>query len=100
MNYDRVRHGLRGMFLNMLGQRERALAAYHESLAADPDHADTLRTLGWLEAQKERWAEAEAFYARAVEIEPDDAHTWFNLAFVRDKGSSGVSAGDRIEAQQ
>ena len=27
MNYDRVRHGLRGMFFDMLGQHERALAA-------------------------------------------------------------------------
>lgn len=86
MNYDRVRHGLRGMFFNMLGRREQALAAYRDSLAADPHHAETLRTLGWLEAQQARWPAAEAWYARAVEIEPGDAHTWFNLAYVRDKG--------------
>jgi len=48
MNYDRVRHGLRGMFHNMLGQRERALAAYRDSLLPTSEHADTLRTLaGW-----------------------------------------------------
>ncbi|MGK2953057.1 MAG: tetratricopeptide repeat protein [Thiobacillus sp.] len=92
MNYDRARHGLRGMFLNMLGQRERALAAYRDSLAADPHHAETLRTLGWLEAQQARWPAAEAWYARAVEIEPDDAHTWFNLAYVRDKGGMDDAA--------
>jgi Flp pilus assembly protein TadD len=92
MNYDRVRHGLRGMLLNMLGQREGALAAYRDSLAADPNHAETLRTLGWLEAQQERWTEAEAWLARAVEREPDDAPTWFNLAYARDKGGMDDAA--------
>jgi len=92
MNYDRVRHGLRGMFLNMLGQRERALAAYRDSHLADPNHAATLCTLGWLEAQQERWAAAEAWLARAVEIEPGDAHAWFNLGYVRDKGGMDDAA--------
>lgn len=92
MNYDRVRHGLRGMFFNMLGQRERALAAYLDSHRADPTHAATLSTLGWLEARQERWAEAEAWFARAVEVEPNDAHAWFNLAYVRDKGGMDEAA--------
>ena len=97
MNYDRVRHGLRGMFLNMLGQRERALAAYRDSLAADPRHVETLRTLGWLEAQQERWTAAEIWFSRAVEIKPDDAHAWFNLAYVRDKGGMDEAAIDAFQ---
>jgi len=92
INYDRVRHGLRGMFFNMLGQRERALAAYRDSLRADPSHVPTLCTLGWLEAQQERWAAAEAWFALAVEIAPDDAPSWFNLAYVRDKGGMDEAA--------
>jgi len=80
------------MFLNMLGQRERALAAYRDSLAADPNHAETVRTLGWLEAQQERWGAAEAWLARAVELEPDDAPSWFNLAYARDKGGMDDAA--------
>lgn len=92
MNYDRVRHGLRGMFFNMLGQRERALAAYLDSHRADPTHVATLSTLGWLEAQQARWAEAEAWFARAVEVEPNDAHAWFNLAYVRDKSGMDEAA--------
>lgn len=92
MNYDRVRHGLRGMFLNMLGRRERAIAAYHDSLRADPGHAPTLRILGWLESQQEHWTAAEAWLKLAVEIEPDDAGTWFNLAYVRDKGGMDDAA--------
>lgn len=85
-NFDRLRHGLRGAFFNTLRLPERARAAYLDSLRADPAHAGTLRMLGWLDAQQERWQDAEAWFARAVEVEPDDAHTWFNLGYIRDKG--------------
>lgn len=92
MNYDRVRHGLRGLLFNMLGWREHALAAYRDCHAADPAHLETIRTLGWLEAQQERWAAAQAWYARAVEIAPDDAHAWFNLGYARDKAGADEAA--------
>jgi Flp pilus assembly protein TadD len=92
MNFDRVRHALRGAFFNLLKQPEHALAAYRDSHRADPSHVGTLRMLGWLEAQQERWWEAEAWYVRAVEVEPDDAHTWFNLGYVRDKGGMDDAA--------
>ncbi|PKO63937.1 MAG: hypothetical protein CVU23_09240, partial [Betaproteobacteria bacterium HGW-Betaproteobacteria-17] len=92
MDYDRVRHGLRGVFFNMLGQTERALAAYQDSHRADPAHVATLRTLAWLEAKQERWIAAEAWFERAVEIEPDDAPTWFNLGYVRDRGGMDDAA--------
>lgn len=85
MNFDRVRHGLRGKFYNALGEHGRALAAYRDSLRADPGHVPTLRTLGYLEARQERWVAAEAWLALAVEIDPNDAHTWFNLAHARDQ---------------
>jgi Flp pilus assembly protein TadD len=92
MNFDRLRHGLRGMFFNMLGQRERALAAYQDSHRADPAHAGTLCTLGWLEAQQKHWTAAETWFARAAELEPEDAHTWFNLGYVRDHGGMDAAA--------
>jgi Flp pilus assembly protein TadD len=98
MNFDRVRHALRGAFFNMLKQPDRALAAYRESLRADPDHPGTLRMLGWLEAQREHWPQAEAWFARAAEVEPDDAHTWFNLGWVRDQG--GMDDGARVALQR
>jgi len=86
MNFDRVRHGLRGAFFTALRQPERALAAYRDSHRVDPTHVGTLIMLGWLEAQRERWAEAEQWLQRAVELAPDDGHAWFNLAYARDKG--------------
>ncbi|MFN3752304.1 MAG: tetratricopeptide repeat protein [Thiobacillus sp.] len=92
MNFDRVRHGLRGMLLNLLGRPEAAIRAYRDSLAADPGHVPTLRMLGWLEARQERWRAAESWLTLAVELAPDDAHTWFNLAYVRDKGGQDEAA--------
>jgi tetratricopeptide (TPR) repeat protein len=92
MNFDRVRHALRGAFFNFVHQPERALAAYRDSLRADPEHAETLRMLGWLEAKQARWPAAEAWFARAAEVAPDDAPTWFNLGWVRDQGGMGNAA--------
>lgn len=90
--FDRMRHGLRGMFLNLLGKPEAAIRAYRDSLAAEPGHVPTLRMLGWLEARQKRWSAAESWLALAVELEPDDAPTWFNLAYARDKGGQDEAA--------
>lgn len=92
MNFDRLRHGLRGAFFNAVRQPERARAAYEEAHRADPTHAETLRMLGWLDAQRERWQAAEAWFGHAVAIEPQDAHTWFNLGYVRDRGGMDDAA--------
>lgn len=92
MSFDRVRHALRGAFFNFVHQPERALAAYRDSLRADPLHVGTLRMLGWLEAQQERWHAAEDWLVRAVELDPGDAHTWFNLGWVRDHGGMDEAA--------
>ena len=92
MNFDRWRHGMRGAFFTMLRMPVRAIEAYRESLRAEPDHLSTLRTLGWLEAQREQWSVAEHILRRVVELAPDDAHAWFNLAYVRDKGGMDDAA--------
>lgn len=92
MNFDRMRHALRGAFHNFLKQPERALEAYRDSLAADPGHVPTLHMLGWLEARQERWPAAAAWFAQAVELAPDDPHAWFNLGYVRDKGGMDEAA--------
>ncbi|MEW6119232.1 MAG: tetratricopeptide repeat protein [Pseudomonadota bacterium] len=92
MNFDRWRHGLRGAFFTLLRQRTRAIEAYRESLRADPGHLGTLRTLGWLEAQREQWAAAERLLRHVVELAPEDAHGWFNLGYVCDKGGMDEQA--------
>jgi tetratricopeptide (TPR) repeat protein len=97
MNFDRVRHGLRGALFELLRQPERALAAYLDSHRADPAHAGTLRMLGWMEARRERWPEAARWYEKAIESEPEDANTWFNLGYVCDRGGMDEAA---IKAMQ
>jgi tetratricopeptide (TPR) repeat protein len=92
MNFDRVRHAWRGVLFNLLKQPEHALQAYRDSHRADPHHVGTLRMLGWMEAQREHWAEAVRWFEKAVEIEPDDANTWFNLGYARDKGGMDDAA--------
>lgn len=92
MNFDRVRHGLRGALFSLLRQPERALAAYCDSHRAAPDHVGTLLTLGWLEAQQQHWSPAAQWLRRAVELAPDDAQAWFNLAYVLDQGGDDATA--------
>ena len=92
MNFDRLRHAWRGVLFNLLKQPERALQAYLDSHRADPGHVGTLRMLGWMEAQREHWAEAVRWFEKAVEIESDDANTWFNLGYARDKGGMDDAA--------
>ncbi|MBN8760728.1 MAG: hypothetical protein BGO61_07595 [Thiobacillus sp. 65-69] len=92
MDFERWRHGMRGAFFVMLRQPARAIAAYRESLRADPDHLGTLRTLGWLEAQRENWPAAEPLLRRVIERMPEDAHGWFNLGFVCDRAGEDEAA--------
>jgi Flp pilus assembly protein TadD len=86
MNYDQLRHSLRGTLFELMRQPQRAIAAYHDSFRANPHHAGTARTIAWLEARRENWQEAERWFQRALAIEPDDANTWFNLGYAQDKG--------------
>ena len=96
MNFDRWRHGVRGALLMLVRQPVRAIEAYRDSLRADPDHAGTLRTLGWLEAQQGQWRAAERTLRRAVELAPDDAQGWFNLGYVCDQGRLDEAAVEAL----
>jgi tetratricopeptide (TPR) repeat protein len=92
MNYDQWRYNLRGTLFELLRQPQRAIDAYRESFRSNPRHAGTARTIAWLEARHERWAEAERWFRQAIELEPDDGDTWFNLGYVQDKGGRDADA--------
>ncbi len=87
MNFDAQRHALRGGLMLMFRREEAAIAAYRDALAVQPDMLKALRTLGFLLAEKKDYGGAEAMLARAAELAPDDAGTWFNLGYVRDKAT-------------
>jgi tetratricopeptide (TPR) repeat protein len=64
----------------------RAMAAYANALALDPDHADAHLNLGRLLHEAHDLEGAETHYRAAVEAEPEDGRAHFNL---------GVLAEDR-----
>jgi tetratricopeptide (TPR) repeat protein len=91
MNFDHFRFTLRAVAFEWLRQPERALSAYVDSFRADPGDVRAARSVAWIHAQKQRWADAAAWFDKALEIEPEHADTWFNLGYAREH--SGNRAG-------
>lgn len=67
-----------------LRERDLAVTAYHQTLAADPMHADAHVNLGRLLHQRGRLLEALAHYHAALVARPADPTATFNLAVVLD----------------
>ena len=82
MNFDKWRHYLRARLLEMLGQRESALAEYHEAFRIDPDFRWAANALAWRYASAERYAEAIRYFAEALRLQTGDAIAHYNLGFV------------------
>jgi tetratricopeptide (TPR) repeat protein len=69
--------------LHVLGFSRQALAVYREILQHRND-APSARAAAILSAKEGDLLEAEHWYAKAAEWEPDDIETWFNLGYLRD----------------
>ncbi|MDX8401244.1 MAG: tetratricopeptide repeat protein, partial [Mariprofundaceae bacterium] len=63
-----------------LGDPATASLLLEQALAAEPDHADSLRNLAGLRVQQRRIEAAAALYAEYVRVRPDDAAGWNALA--------------------
>src|SRR5271168_900801 len=65
------------------GQLEKAVAAYQESLAADPTFTDAMHGLTRALQDLQRYDEAIAVAQRLAEIDPDDvlAHTSLSVLY-------------------
>jgi len=85
MNFDHFRFTARAILYGWLRQPEKALAAYVDSFKADPADTQAARSIAWIHAEKNRWPEAAAWFNKALELEPDHADTWFNLAYARER---------------
>jgi len=64
--------------MHQAGRFDAAQAAYEAVLAAHPAHADAENLLGVLHTQQARLPDAMARFARATELEPENADYWFN----------------------
>lgn len=83
MNFDALRHYLRGHLFAFFRRRDAAVDAYREALAADPGMVRAARVLGYLLAQRRDFTGAEMALTHALRAADGDAATWFNLAYVQ-----------------
>ena len=82
------------------GHLEQAVAAYQESLAADPTFTEAMHGLARALQDLERYDEAIAVAQRMAEIDPDDvlAHTSLSVLYQK-KGMIGEAEAEGAKAR-
>ena len=70
----RVLRNLRGIFVEQ-GREDRALNAAHKICLLLPDHAEEIRTRGYLYTKLDCFAQAVDDYSRYLQLAPDAADT-------------------------
>lgn len=85
MDFEHWRHYARGWLFHFLGCAERAYAAYEQAFRCDPRDARAARHMACIAAEHKRYEVAEHWFVIALEREPDDAATHFNLGFAREQ---------------
>ena len=66
-------------------QHQRAVQVLEALLSQDPDHPRAWPIVGFLYAEKDRYADAIAAFERALALSGEDAATLFNLGFALQK---------------
>jgi tetratricopeptide (TPR) repeat protein len=97
MNFEYLRHRLRGRFLLLLKRRDGALREYYAALLADPASAATMHAIAYLHAGRGEDALADRMLRAALEIAPGDADAWFNLGFVCERQGRPEAAIEAFE---
>jgi tetratricopeptide (TPR) repeat protein len=67
------------------GEKQRAIALYHEVLALDPNYAPACINLGTLHFHLREFTQAEELYRHATEADPDYVLAYFDLGNVLDE---------------
>ncbi|MEK7436760.1 MAG: tetratricopeptide repeat protein [Pseudomonadota bacterium] len=78
------------------GDMARAREDYQQVLRASPNNRDALLGLAAVEMQSRRYAAAESFYTRLIELDPRDAHAQAGLIGLKGQ-SDPVSAESRLK---
>lgn len=84
----------KGVIAYNYGLEEEALRYARQAIALDPGHYLSWNLLGLVQSKKKIWEEAEAAFAKAVELKPDFAEGLANLAAVHQE----LKAWDKAEA--
>lgn len=79
------------------GQRKEAKSYYRRTLELDARHSRAWNNLGVLAIEEQRWTLAETFLSRAVQIDGQDAKTFYLLAETRLQTHDRAGATDAIE---
>jgi len=74
--------GNAGAFSMLLGEQEKALGYYKQSLLIEPDSPEVYNNMGNLFKQQNRYDEAESAYLHALELKSDFAQVYNNLGNV------------------
>ena len=70
----------RAVALHLEGKAEEALAQIEEAMEAGEEQADVYAAAGYLRYERKQFEPAIAAYRKLVQIDPDNATGWFNLA--------------------
>ena len=65
------------------GNQARALQEYAAALKKDPKNLIALTGMGNLALAQKKWKTAATYYQRALDVSPDNAVVWNNLAMAR-----------------
>jgi type IV pilus assembly protein PilF len=57
-----------GSIYAALGDNARAFTHFNRALELDPQNANAMHNLGWLQCQADHYAEAQALFERAVAV--------------------------------
>lgn len=85
MNKKVLWHHLRARFFMLVDQRAKAMNALETLLAIDPSVTAAKKTLGVLYGETGKFLLATEQFQSAIQDEPDNAGTLFNLGFVQQK---------------
>ncbi|NJD25128.1 MAG: tetratricopeptide repeat protein [Betaproteobacteria bacterium] len=91
MNYGQWRHSARAWLFHFFGKEDLAYDEYVVAFRHAPS-APAARSIAFIAATRENFAEAVSWFEKAVALEPQDNDTWFNLGFVRDRAGQREAA--------
>jgi tetratricopeptide (TPR) repeat protein len=80
-----------------LGMHEDALVELDAALAQQPDCADAVSTRAFVLLHVRRYAEAEAWFAKLLALQPENTEGWIHLAYCRRRTQSLEAAVEALE---
>jgi tetratricopeptide (TPR) repeat protein len=95
-----VLHSLLGELHGSLGEDDVAVTEYGKAAQDDPWVSDHYNALGNHHFARERYADAVASYRRAIEIAPDDAVLFANLADAEEHATDAGGVARAVESMR